>query len=188
MVQSRIDFGYKKSQDSGLYYLWVQAWVGEPGKETPLGPWHSDELPSRRRALEDIVAQLLNEIISGHVREQLIRNGGHFEPRQPTSDEQAAIDYAPHTVSDDKDDAALGKTLRQVYELMEENDRLDSQLQNALRGNAAMNERNRDLAEQLSALINEHEETKKVLREAHARIERLSGRLAQVRAITEKDI
>jgi hypothetical protein len=54
---------------------------------------------------------------------------------------------------------------------MDENTRLDEQLQEALK-----------FKEQAEG----HEETKRLLREAYARIERLSGRLAQVQAIAEK--
>jgi hypothetical protein len=172
-MQSRVEFEYSKDKAEGLIMVKGNAWIGEPDKETALGPWVSDEYFNRRLALEDLIQVLLNEIVSGHLRYKLASNGGYFERAE--SNEQ---------------DRVLGQTLRQLHELMEENARLDERLQSALMGNTKMYEDNKDLREQLLLAreqVEEYEETKRLLAEAHAKIERQGGRLAQVRAITEKD-
>lgn len=174
-MKSRVDFGYRED-GAGSVSVMANAWIGGPDKEIALGPWYSEEYEKKRAALEDIVLTLLEAIVSGHLRFQLASNGGYFERPQPQEEEQ---------------DRVLGQTLRQVYELMDENARLDEQLQEALKGNAKMSEDNKDLREQLVAAktqVEECAETKRLLREAYVKIERLGGHLARIRAITtEKD-
>lgn len=172
-MKTRVEFKYRED-GAGSVSVMANAWIGEPENEAALGPWYSEEYEKKRVALEDLVEVLLNEIVSGHLRFQLASNGGYFERPQPQEEEQ---------------DRVLGKMLRQLEELMEENTRLDGQLQEALKGNTKMSEDNKNLREQFVAAkaeAQEQAETKRLLREAYAKIERQGGRLAQIRAITER--
>jgi hypothetical protein len=164
-VKSRVDFEYRMD-GAGCVSVMANAWVEDSNKEVALGPWYSEEYDKKRVALEDIVLTLLEEIVSGHLRFQTAAKGGYFE-RGPKPEEEPK----PKEPRPEEQDRVLGQTLRQVYALMDENTRLDEQLQEALK-----------FKEQAEG----HEETKRLLREAYARIERLSGRLAQVQAIAEK--
>lgn len=150
-MRTRVEFRYTDPDAEGRITVRANAWIGEPDQETALGPWHSEEYTKKRLALEELVEVLLNEICSGELRFQLASNSGYFERGSQPEEEQ---------------DRVLGKTLRELWELRDENDRLDKQLQEAR---------------------SEHEETKRLLREAYLKTERLGGCLAQVRAITEKD-
>ena len=172
-MKTRVEFKYRED-GAGSVSVMANAWIGEPENEAALGPWYSEEYEKKRVALEDLVEVLLNEVVSGHLRFQLASNGGYFERPQPQEEEQ---------------DRVLGQTLRQLHELMEENARLDERLQRTLMGNIKMYEDNKDLREQLLQAreqVEEHEETKRLLREAYTKIERLGGHLAQIRAITER--